>query len=322
MEKNVLENDRTEDEVLTVKLWGTRGSCAAPFPNRMTYGGNTSCISVHWKEGIAVFDAGTGILALGQWLIEQQKQKAQAVFPPIYLFISHLHLDHVLGLPLFPLLFYPCVQIHIYGPGGKERSFRQYLTALLSPPYWPVSVGQVPASVTWHEADGKESWELLGHVRVSTMPSYHPDNCILYRLQQGTQSIVYGLDCEFPETKASEPESPVWTAYKTFAHQCSLLIFDAPYTKEEYPSYRGFGHSDWEKAVQMAQECQTSHLCICHHNWDRSDQELAQIEQNLKRSAQKAGVIAEMGREGRTIALANTKLEEKPNKYYAGEESK
>lgn len=316
MESRVLKKSRldptgsspptqTGDSSLSVRFWGTRGSCAAPFSDRMVYGGNTSCVSVHWNEGTAIFDAGTGILALGEWMKGEQK--------PVHLFIGHLHLDHIAGLPLFPFLFRQKAQVHLYGPGENGKSFKNRLLVPLSPPYWPISLDQVPASITWHEAETGETWELPGNVKVSAMRSNHPDGCLIYRLEHGGQSVVYGLDCEFyepenPDLQNDEPENgcaaaSLWDTYKAFAWECSLLIFDAPYTQKEYPSYRGFGHSYWEKGIEMAKACHASRLCICHHNWDRSDKALAQIEKELCLRAQEINLQAEIAREGQCIQL-------------------
>lgn len=304
------------DTALSVRIWGSRGSCAAPFSDRMVYGGNTSCVSLHWEEGTVIFDAGTGILALGQWLEEMEKEKQK----PIYLFISHLHLDHVIGLPLFPLFFEQGIRFHLYGSGEGEKTFQERLTTLLSPPYWPVSIREFPASITWHEGKKGDVWELPGGVKVRAMRANHPNDCLIYRLERGGVSVVYGLDCEFSELEGAdsgelnrkEPRDgvvcggeSVWEAYKSFARKCSLLIFDAPYTREEYPCYRGFGHSYWEKGVQMAKECQAERLFISHHNWSRSDEELVRMEEELCNQAQKAGIGAEMAKEGREIRISS-----------------
>ena len=80
---------------LNVKIWGTRGSMAAPYPDRMVYGANTSCVSVEWEDGIAVFDCGTGIRGFGEELSKRSDMEKKE----LHIFISHLHLDHIIGLP-------------------------------------------------------------------------------------------------------------------------------------------------------------------------------------------------------------------------------
>lgn len=294
MEKYGRESENPKKGRMEVEFWGTRGSCPAPFSNRMGYGGNTSCISVSWEEGLAVFDGGTGILALGQ-----QMDKRGEWDVPMHIFIGHLHLDHIAGLILFPGLFQRKARIHLYGPSGEGESFRTRLSRVLGPPYWPVSVSQVPAQVVWHDGADGDRWELPGGALVQAIPSRHPNEGLLYRLEKDGRSVVYGMDCEL----GTEDNPEYWERYKAFARDCGLLLFDAPYTREEYPGFRGFGHSFWEQGLQMAKACGAKNLCICHHNWDRADEELKKAEPELAQQLEESGVRAWFAREGDRIVL-------------------
>lgn len=306
-------------EGLWVKIWGSRGSCPSPFADRMAYGGNTSCVSVQWENGLAVFDGGTGLLALGQWLEEGCRRGKIDPDLEIHLFIGHLHLDHILGLVLFSRMFKEGSSIHLYGPGREGESFRKRLAAVLSPPYWPVAIDRLPASITWHDADKEGEWNLPGQVKVRAMESDHPDGCFLYRLDRGGQSVVYGMDCELggeeakergaggeekeakekgTGAKRTESGGEIKERYKVFAKDCRLLLFDAPYTGKEYPLYRGFGHSFWEMGLELAGECGAGDVWICHHNWDRTDPELDQIGHQLHRQAKAMGLSARIAKEG------------------------
>ncbi len=286
MEKHGRESESLEKGGMKVELWGTRGSCPAPFPNRMGYGGNTSCISASWEEGLAVFDGGTGILALGQQMEREGRWDV-----PIHIFIGHLHLDHITGLILFPGMFRKEARIHLYGPSPDGESFQTRLNKVLGPPYWPVSVSQVPARVVWHDGADGDSWELPGGALVRAMASNHPNGGLLYRLEKDGRSMVYGMDCELGEENRSE----YWERYKDFARDCDLLLFDAPYTREEYPCFRGFGHSFWEQGLEMAGACRARRLCICHHNWDREDEALKKAEMELTQRLEGAGRIGPGG---------------------------
>lgn len=287
---------------LWVKIWGSRGSCPAPFADRMAYGGNTSCVSVQWENGMAVFDGGTGLLALGQWLEEGCRQGKIDPALEIHLFIGHLHLDHILGLVLFSRMFKKGAPIHLYGPGGEGESFRKRLAAVLSPPYWPVAIDRLPASITWHDADKERVWNLPGEVKVQAMESDHPDGCFLYRLDRGSQSVVYGMDCELGG-EGTKGKEEMKARYKAFARGCRLLLFDAPYTGKEYPLYRGFGHSFWEMGLELAGDCRAGDVWICHHNWDRTDPELDQIGHQLHQRAKAMGLSARIAKEGDSVAL-------------------
>lgn len=306
------------DDGLEVKFWGTRGSCAAPFPDRMEFGGNTSCVSVGWKHGIAVFDGGTGMAAFGRSLEAAVERGEWQRNKPVFVFVSHVHLDHVAGIPLLPCLFHPGAFVEFYGPAQEGESFRERLSAVLGPPYWPVAVDAVPAAVVWHDVGEGTQWILQGGVKVSAMKSNHPDNGYVYRLEYNGQSVVYGLDCELGEWKEGpdgengrEPEDKTapdfWRQYQAFARDCSLLIFDAPYTKENYPRHIGFGHSYWQQGLAMARWCNAGYLSVCHHDWNRTDTELRAFERELKEKARDWGRPVEFAREGARISLGNRK---------------
>ena len=290
------------EDGLRVRFWGTRGSMAAPFPDRMGYGGNTSCVSVEWDEGLAVFDGGTGIMALGRQIEDEIRKGVRDKGQRLHVFVGHLHLDHVMGIPLFPCLFRQGAAVELYGPGGKEHSFRQRLSAIIGHPYWPVSVEQVPARLAWHEAEDGERWQLPGQVTVRVMRSRHPDGCVLYRLEKGSRSVVYGLDCELEEETGL-----FWGRYREFARDCSVLIFDAPYEEENYGRFRGFGHGFWQQGIRMAEECGAECLCISHHDWGSSDSRLEITEKEACRYGAARGVKVLFARENAEVCTGSCK---------------
>ena len=82
---------------MQVRFWGTRGSIATPGPTTLRYGGNTSCVEVRLEDGaLLIFDAGTGLRALGQALLAHPGPVRA------HLFLSHTHWDHIQGLPFLP----------------------------------------------------------------------------------------------------------------------------------------------------------------------------------------------------------------------------
>lgn len=289
-------------EGLQITFWGTRGSMAAPFSNRMKYGGNTSCMSAEWMGQMAVFDGGTGLMALGQRLGKEVREGKRKKDQPIHMFIGHLHLDHIVGIPLFPCLFWKEADLHFYGPGEEAGAFRQNLRTMMGRPYWPVSIDQVPARITWHDTADGDVWELPQGAEVRVMQSMHPDGCVLFRLEREGQSAVYGLDCEM-----GEEGTDFWEEYREFAKDCSLLVFDSPYGREEYPDYRGFGHSYWQQGIRMAKECRAGRLVISHHDWGRTDEELYAMEQEALSLGKARNVEIVFAREGACLCLESFK---------------
>jgi len=77
------------------RFWGVRGSYPAPYPTHMAFGGNTPCVEVRLGDSLVVFDAGTGIIALGNELMNQDRIRE------IHIVLTHYHWDHISGLPFF-----------------------------------------------------------------------------------------------------------------------------------------------------------------------------------------------------------------------------
>ena len=113
----------------TVTVWGVRGAMPAVSLEYMEFGGNTSCVSVDCGENLVIFDTGTGLSALSRNLNLKR---------PIHIFTGHTHIDHLLGLYIFPAVHDPAAEIHFYGEPRAGRSFRQQMEEVIAAPYWPV----------------------------------------------------------------------------------------------------------------------------------------------------------------------------------------
>ena len=97
-------------------IWGSRGSLATPGRRTVRYGGNTSCVEIRAADGaLLILDAGTGIRELGLSLGENRPER-------IDLLLSHLHIDHLEGLPYFSPIWDPAVELHIWGPSSPVKS--------------------------------------------------------------------------------------------------------------------------------------------------------------------------------------------------------
>lgn len=255
---------------ITVTCWGSRGSCPAPHRNRMEYGGNTTCFVIETERAILILDGGTGIVSFGEALIGRQTEKKKE----IHLLLSHLHLDHITGIPSFKPIYQPEYQVWIYGGQRTDRALEKQLETVFGPPYWPVRLQDCPAYAGSHGITNGEEVTLPGDITVRTVRANHPDGAVLYEILVGGKKIVYGLDCELDEEMEGRLVS--------YADEADLLICDAQYSPEDYEHHRGWGHSSWTEWLKLAERCRVREIWLSHYAWEYRDGKLREMENEIR----------------------------------------
>ncbi len=243
---------------MKVKFWGTRGSIATPLPDRMRYGGDTSCVELVTGEGRElVFDAGTGIRRLGDHLMRQKATCSGGA-----IFFSHLHWDHIQGFPFFIPIYDKHFRWEIYGPIRVDQSLEHRLKKQMSDLFFPVVLDQVSAKLEFIGI--VEDPIQLGRTRVLPRFQNHPQGSFGYRVEDEGKVVTYCTDVEHPDGEVPEDTHIV-------ADDADLLIFDSQYTPEELVTHRGWGHSTWELAAKTARACRVKRLVLFHHDPDHND---------------------------------------------------
>ncbi|MBI3912699.1 MAG: MBL fold metallo-hydrolase [Chloroflexi bacterium] len=261
---------------MKVKLWGTRGSLAAPGAETMRYGGNTACVQVRGDDGtILVLDAGTGIRRLGENLPRDTKR--------VDILLTHLHLDHIQGLGFFWPLETPNLEVHIWGPSSTTQDLRTRLTRYLSPPLFPVRLRDLPCKLFFHETPCDEC--CIGEFTVQSAMVAHPGPTVGYRIHNFAGVLAYIPDHEPALGAQKFPTQPAWTSGFALAADADLLIHDAQYTRAEYLERIGWGHSSYEQFVQFARLARVKTLVSFHHDPGHTDEMLDRLTEQAARSA-------------------------------------
>lgn len=257
---------------MQITFWGTRGSIPAPGPDTIHYGGNTSCVEVRLDNGtLIIFDAGSGIRSLGNVLM------TQSVPLQVYLFLSHMHWDHIQGLPFFAPAYVKGADISILGPrGGGQLSLEQSICDQMRSPYYPIPMQAMAANIRFVELTEGSVFELPG-ATVEVGVLNHPGRSLGYRLTADDTVLVYATDTE-PFGKDSASRHLIQPArLLPLARDADLLIHDAQYTPVEYSQRVGWGHSTYLDALHLAQQARVERLALFHHEPNHSDAEIDRI---------------------------------------------
>jgi len=276
-----------------LKVWGCRGSVPTPGAETVKYGGNTSCVEVLVDDEIAVvLDAGTGIRALGSELMQRGTRQ-------IYLFLTHLHLDHLEGLRFFAPLWDTNATIEIWGPRSPVLCLRDRIMRSFSPPLFPIDFRDVPARVTFHDLPG-ERWQIGGISLVADLV-LHPGPTVGLRLETGGSSLAYVPDHE-PALAGIEGRPVDWLSAGAIASGADIVLHDAQYFEDEYDARIGWGHSSVADAVAYCHAVDAGRLVLFHHEPEHSDRELEQLEARARELG--GGLEPELAYEGMTLELA------------------
>lgn len=253
---------------MIVRLWGTRGSLAAPGVETARYGGNTSCVEIRGEGGgVLVLDAGTGVRRLGADLPKDLRR--------IDILLTHLHMDHVQGLGFFDPLYRENLEVHMWGPASPMAGLRARLMRYLSPPLFPVHLRDLPCSLTLHQVPTTAAE--IGEFKVSASLICHPGPTVGYRVESAAGVVAYLPDHEPALGVKNFPNAGEWTSGYSLALGADLLIHDAQYTAEEYAQRIGWGHSAVEHTMAFAELANVTHLVTFHHDPSHDDWALDQL---------------------------------------------
>ena len=254
---------------MRVRIWGCRGSLAAPGADTIRYGGNTSCVEVRLASGhVLVLDAGTGMRPLG--VAMQHDLPAE-----LYILLTHLHLDHLQGLGFFRPLFAPGLPIQIWGPTSPVQGLEERIARYLSPPLFPVHLDDIPSNISFHDAP--ETAVVIGSATVRAAKVTHQGPTVGYRIEEADQVLVYLPDHEPAIVTDLSTVSPDWMSGYDLAHHADVLLHDAQYHDHEYGAHAGWGHSSVTDTMEFATKSAVGRVVLFHHDPYHNDNDLEEL---------------------------------------------
>lgn len=269
--------DRIVSNTVVVKCWGARGTYPTPQAEYLKYGGNTPCFSVEFSKGETfIFDAGTGIINLGNSLASEKRKLK------LNLLISHPHWDHIQGFPFFKPAFMQGNEIAVYGSAHGDISLREAISGQMESIYFPITIREFASRLYFKEI--REASQTVDGISVKTILLNHPGNTLGFRLTDNSgKSVAYITDNELPPKEMGGMDQFFRDKLVTFLKGVDLLIHDTTYFDEEYKSHVGWGHSPVSEVLGLARDAGAKSLCIFHHDPAHTDAMMDEMDAFAKK---------------------------------------
>lgn len=255
-------------DALNVTFWGVRGSYPATGADYVRYGGHTACIEVRIGDKLIIIDAGSGLGAFGAALGQNAPRN-------IDILLSHLHLDHVIGLPFFKPALLKDRTIRLYCGNLDGETSQAALERLFSPPIFPITLADLPARIEHVGFRSGETLTLPSSLCVATIPLNHPSGATGYRIEHGGRIICYLSDLEH----TSPWPDPALVA---FVRDADVVIYDAMFSETEYSGCHGWGHSTWNAGLELAKAADVKAFGIFHLHPRHDDAHMDGVEARAK----------------------------------------
>ena len=281
------------EPLLNVSFYGTRGSTPCPSEDNRRYGGNTSCVALESPgHDPIVLDLGTGLRFFGETQPNDGTFRGAAL-------VTHLHWDHVQGLPFFTPVLKPGAQFDIYGPPQAGSTLSDAFHRFICPPFFPVTVEQLYGQMTFYDAGDTDLVLDGAKVRVRPVPHVGANNG--YRVEMGGASVAYLSDHQMPQDGTHSVSEDVLE----LCDGVDVLIHDAQYTPEEFVEKAHWGHCTIDYAVFVAREAGAKRLALFHHDPARTDDQLDVLLDRARGQAAATAVSEVVAAyEGLTISLS------------------
>lgn len=301
---------------MEITFWGVRGSYPVPGPNTVRYGGQTACVEVRSASNERlIVDAGTGLRQLGHKLARVQLAGGQAHH---HIFLSHVHWDHIQGLPFFEPAYLAGSKISMYALRTAADEIRNVITGITRHEFFPVALDRVPAEFEFHEVVPGQAIHVTGF-EIRPMLLNHPFGAVGYRIiADGTswayvcdtapftdvlhkQHFLAGLEelTDADRARLEECKGDLLAAL----HGTDTVVYDTHFTTEEYQQFPHWGHSTPEHALEICTGIDVRRLVLFHHAPAHTDVMMDEIAATYRERGAAVGLDVVTSREHMTLAI-------------------
>lgn len=257
---------------MKLKFYGTRGSIPVCDAGFQQFGGNTTCFQITFEDTnrIAIIDAGTGLRNLGRDLRAIGHHQDQIVIG-----FTHFHWDHIQGFPFFFPAYDRAQKITILalGRGQTIGNLREIFEVPMQSQYFPVQLDMMGAQFEFLKVeDASRHFSGVNNVEtvVTTQRHNHPGGAYGCRIERQGKVLVICTDVEHGDE--------IDPRVVDLSRGADLLVHDAQYTAEELRTHRGWGHSSFDQAMQVAEMAEVKLLAMTHHDPEHDDDFLLRME--------------------------------------------
>lgn len=281
---------------MRVHFCGVRGSTPAPGIEFVRYGGHTACLAIAHDDAGGpqlVLDAGTGLRAVSRLLGDAPFTGTIA--------LSHLHWDHLLGLPFFAAGDREDAAPTVLVPEQDERDALGTIAQVMSPPYFPIEPTGLSGRWTFASiAPGEHRVE--GFTVLAREIPHKGGRTLGYRISDPHSTLTYMPDhCPTMLGPGERGFGEYHPAALELARDADLLVHDAQLLGAQELGEAEFGHAAADYSVELAQRAGARAVALFHHRPDRTDDALDRLAQRF--AARERPPAVSVAAEGAVVRL-------------------
>ncbi len=300
-------------------FWGVRGSYPVPGAATVRYGGHTSCVELRSDSGdCLIIDAGTGLRGLGKKLASQEQDPDGTTYN---LILSHVHWDHIQGLPFFEPAYVGNTKIVVHAPRAAAKELHQVIGGITRHEFFPVNLDAAPAEFEFREVMPGEAFDVEGFT-VLPIGLNHPFGAVGYRIDADNTSVAYVSDTapfdrmlhkqhftagvEEPSDEDREVLADMRAKLVESLQGVDTVIYDTHFTSDEYERFPHWGHSTPEHALEICGEAGVRQLVLYHHAPAHDDDTMDAIAEKYRRLGKESSVVVLVAREQASLTMGGS----------------